>query len=286
VVGRNQNPWKECHIQNMERDGVHLARRRSGGGAVYQDLGNTNFTFLSPRSGYSKERNMGIIIHALKKLGVSAECSGRNDILCGSKKISGSAFKLAHDRAFHHGTMLLSVDMSAMPKYLNPNKLKLESKGVKSVQARVMNLTELVPGLSHEEICENIRESFEEEYGQKTNVITLGDVPENNPYYKELKDWDWRFGETPRFTYELETRFDWGMMDVHIESDQGMIIQCRIFSDSLFPDMIDVMANALVKKPFDANGIELAMKEVASIVQSDDERACIKDFEGWMKLTI
>ena len=109
VIGRFQNPWTECDVEKMEADGIKLARRQSGGGAVFHDLGNTNFTFLSGADEYDKERNNRIITDALARFGITAEPSGRNDIIVEGRKVSGSAFKKKRDRAFHHGTMLINA---------------------------------------------------------------------------------------------------------------------------------------------------------------------------------
>jgi lipoate-protein ligase A len=134
VIGRFQNPWSECNTQKMEEDGIKLSRRHSGGGAVFHDLGNTNFTFLSSKTSYSKDANNKIILNALKEFNIEAFTSGRNDILVatsdGDKKISGSAFKETKDRAFHHGTLLIDSDMTKLGLYLNPNIKKLQSKGL------------------------------------------------------------------------------------------------------------------------------------------------------------
>ena len=164
VIGRCQNPWKECNVQAMQAKGVHLARRSSGGGAVYQDLGNTNFTFLSSTENFDKIRNSGIIIDALSKWGLRATTSGRNDIVVGPDdaplKISGAAYKLSPPRALHHGTLLIDVDMGALSALLNPNKLKLQSKGVASVAARVTNLKKLDAGITHETLSEAVIAAF------------------------------------------------------------------------------------------------------------------------------
>ena len=136
VIGRYQNPWLECRLDAMKADGVRLARRQSGGGAVYHDHQNLNFTFMSGVDVYDKERNFEIIIDALSKFGIKAETSGRNDMIVGGRKISGSAFKLTKDRAFHHGTLLVDVDLGRLGNYLNPDVLKLESKGIKSVKIK------------------------------------------------------------------------------------------------------------------------------------------------------
>ena len=160
VIGRSQNPWVECKTDKMEADEVFLARRQSGGGAVFHDLGNTNFTFLSPKDDYDQVANFTIIINALKKLGIDAKLSGRNDMQVGDKKISGSAFKHAADRSFHHGTLLVNADMQKLGDYLNPHPLKLKAKGIKSVRARVANLVEFNEDITHEILSQAIIEAF------------------------------------------------------------------------------------------------------------------------------
>ncbi|EKX52523.1 hypothetical protein GUITHDRAFT_101692 [Guillardia theta CCMP2712] len=147
VIGRCQNPWKECNIQKMNDKGVHLTRRYSGGGTVYQDLGNTNFTFLSSTTNFDSKKNSQVIIEALKTFGLTATISGRNDIQVDGLKISGAAYKLAPPRvmryeedededededleeykALHHGTLMINVDLTALGSLLNPNKLKLQT---------------------------------------------------------------------------------------------------------------------------------------------------------------
>ena len=160
VIGRSQNPWVECKTDKMEQDKVFLARRQSGGGAVFHDLGNTNFTFLSPKQGYDQAANFTIIINALQSLGIDATLSGRNDMQVGDRKISGSAFKHAVDRSFHHGTLLVNADMQKLGDYLNPHPLKLQAKGIKSVRARVANLVEFNATINHEILSQAIIEAF------------------------------------------------------------------------------------------------------------------------------
>ena len=140
---------------------------------MYHDLGNTNFTFLSGIDEYSRERNNRIITGALGEYGITAEPSGRNDILVEGRKVSGSAFKLKKDRAFHHGTLLISADMEKLSRYLTPAKKKLMAKGITSTRARVANLNEFAPELEHEGLCRAIIGRFRKEYGADGQVEVL-----------------------------------------------------------------------------------------------------------------
>ena len=158
-------------MQKLEEAGVVLARRKSGGGCVYQDLGNSVFSFINPIDNFAKEDfktlNNEVLLGALKDLGVEGEASGRNDLQVDGKKVSGSAYKLklgkkdgSGKRSLHHGTMLLDLELNALAKYLNPNKKKLESKGVTSVVSRVMNLKEAIPDITHESFCSALEHTF------------------------------------------------------------------------------------------------------------------------------
>lgn len=164
VIGQSQNPWKECNTRRMEQDGIRLARRSSGGGAVFHDLGNTCFTFMAGKPGYDKSVSTDIILQALRQLGVTAGASGRNDLVMetadGPRKISGSAYRETQDRGFHHGTLLLNADLERLADYLNPDPKKLQAKGITSVRSRVANLAEFLPGISHEQVCEAIVQAF------------------------------------------------------------------------------------------------------------------------------
>lgn len=285
VIGRYQNPWTECNIKKMEEDEVKLARRQSGGGAVFQDLGNTNFTFMSSRSNYSKERNTDIIVRALRRFNIEATASGRNDILVNDKKISGSAFKLGSDRAFHHGTLLIDTDLSKISNYLTPDKKKLQSKGIKSVASRVANLVDFNTDISHDSLCGAIIEEFFQAYGESCEAEILDHkqlktIPHLRDYFDQMRDWNWRFGKTPDFAHHIAERFEWGRMEVFIDTSGGIITETKIYSDSLVPEMVAQLMLDLNEIPYSAAAVKTALEKTARKLPQEHVR--IEEFSVWL----
>ena len=289
VIGRSQNPWVECHLEKMEKDQVLLARRQSGGGAVFHNLGNTNFTFLSSKQNYNRNENFDIIIQTLKKFNLDAYVSGRNDLVVklsdhnGERKISGSAFRESNDRAFHHGTLLISTDMNRLQRYLNPHPKKLEAKGVASVRSRVINLMDLNPDIQHENLSEEIVNSFfgyyqqtgEIEYLDHSDLIQLPQLKER---YELYKNWDWRFGQTFEFTHQLETRFDWGLIDLRLNVDNGIIQSAECYSDCLYPELIDYLKSVLKGIRYQSEDVLKALEDLESIEFKNE----VDDLRGWL----
>ena len=285
VIGRSQNPWVECKTDKMEEDGVYLARRQSGGGAVFHDLGNTNFTFLSPKEDYNQDANFQIIVNALKKLGIEATQSGRNDMQVGERKISGSAFKHAIDRSFHHGTLLVNANMQKLGDYLNPHPLKLQAKGIKSVRSRVANLVDFNDTVTHESLSDAIIEAFCEYYGQTVEVEELDEAslksePHLNKYYEQMADWDWRFGKTPAFSHHIETRFDWGIVDLHLDVQQAVITDVVIFSDALNVELIDELKQTLTDTKYTIAEVQAKLQALKR--ERTDLADQVADFEQWL----
>jgi lipoate-protein ligase A len=251
VIGRHQNPWVECRLDAMDAEGVKLSRRASGGGAVYHDLGNSNFTFVCRRSDYSVPRQIGVVVDALKRLEIDARFAGRNDILVGDRKVSGSAFFGTGDRWLHHGTLLLHADLGRLAHYLTVSPAKIESKAVASVRARVANLREFAPDLDHAAAGGALVEAFAEEYGRGFSIERLdpesltGEDPELVRLYDRYRDETWRYGRTPRFTHQLERRFDWGGVELHLEVADGTIREAAIFTDALSLDLVDALVGAI-----------------------------------------
>lgn len=173
VVGKHQNVFAECNYPLMKSDGVRLARRKTGGGAVFHDDKNLNFTFINAREDYDLQRNQHIIKRAMSYFGLECEISGRNDISYDGRKFSGNAFFMGKDFAIHHGTIMLDVDLTRLEQYLKVDPSKLLNKGVASVRARVINLKTVAPHMSIDGIKQALIKAFEEEYAQKAKEYDL-----------------------------------------------------------------------------------------------------------------
>ena len=246
VIGRNQNAWAECRTAELERDGGTLARRLSGGGAVYHDMGNLNFTFSLRTQDYDLRRQQGVIVEACRSLGIPAEISGRNDILTNGCKFSGNSFYSHNGCSFHNGTLLLSVDMANLGKYLTPSKVKLESKGVASVRSRVINLTELRPSLTVAEMADAMVKAAETVYGLKASMLSEADFDEAEikKRYQRFSSFDWNYGKSVPCTFECARRFSWGEVTVQLLVKNGCCEDAAVYSDAMDAEFAAPLAAA------------------------------------------
>lgn len=235
VIGRNQNPWKECRTTLLEQEGGHLARRLSGGGAVFHDLGNLNFTFLMPQPDFDIDRQLSVILEALNRLGIAAEKSGRNDILADGRKCSGNAFYKNGTQAYHHGTLLVDADMEKLSRYLSPGKAKLQSKGVDSVRSRVVNLKALNPAITVESLKAALAESFGAVYGMPVEILSESDLDRDKllALTERNRSWEWNFGHRMPFSFSCEDRFPWGGVQIQLQVENGIIQNAKVYSDDM-----------------------------------------------------
>jgi lipoate-protein ligase A len=247
VIGKNQNAWKECKVKELEGDGGYLVRRLSGGGAVFHDHGNLNFTFLVHKDDYDVSKQLEVILRACRKLGIQAEKSGRNDITVEGKKFSGNAFYRKGDHCYHHGTILIRVDMENLSKYLNVSKDKLVSKGVESVRSRVTNLVEYDNGLTIEIMKDRLIEAFSEVYNCTAKKLELPASSSDRLDQLEQKfsSWDFKYGRKIEFEHTLSQRFAWGGMDIHLIVNGGIIQACLVYTDAMEVDMVDEIPKVL-----------------------------------------
>ncbi|HOQ08356.1 MAG TPA: lipoate--protein ligase [Clostridiales bacterium] len=287
VIGRNQNPWRECRTDLLESDGGKLARRLSGGGAVYHDSGNLNYTFVTGRELFDTERQFNVILSAVRSLGIEAGKSGRNDLVADGRKFSGNAFCIRKQGAYQHGTILVSADVDNMSKYLQVSEEKMRSKGVKSVRSRVVNLTELNPGITVDDVAQALIGSFRREYGSTADVEgTLRKDRESCEALEELyckySSWAWRYGEAPDFDVTYETRFPWGGVEIGFMLRNAIVSKAIVYSDAMDAAWIESLAGIMEGMRFNAE--ELANRILGSAAEApDDVRAMAEDLACWLR---
>lgn len=250
VIGYNQNPYSECNVQLLLDEGGHLMRRGTGGGAVYHDLGNINFSFVADKKLYDVKKQLSVIQDALLSYGLQTEISGRNDLTCEGRKFSGNAFAKGQRNDLHHGTILIKTDGAMMQRYLIVDKAKLMKNGVKSVASRVINLSELVPELTSESIKQPLIASFEKVYGHKATMLDF-DTFINNAEVQDIKtrisSLEFLFGRWMFFRTTKKAQFSWGNVDIalHIDETKSVITEAQIASDCLDTEIIAQAENML-----------------------------------------
>lgn len=279
VIGKNQNVWKECKIRELEEDGGKLVRRLSGGGAVFHDLGNLNFTFLVRKENYDLDKQLEVIIKAVKNIGIEAEKTGRNDITVNDRKFSGNAFYRDGDYTYHHGTILVSVDMNNLSKYLNVSRDKLVSKGVESVKARVVNLREYHSELDIDILKKELLIAFYEVYGCELTPIAQQEIDKSEvkALVEKFSSWDWNFGKKMEWTYSLNKRFSWGNIDFNFVVESGKISQCAIYSDAMDTWFSEYIPNYLENCVFTSKHI---IERLDKILVDDNKIYCMQDIKS------
>ncbi len=245
VIGRNQNPWAECNCSLLSEEGGKLARRLSGGGAVFHDIGNLNFTFLCSTENYNTEKQMSVIKEACSLAGIETELSGRNDILAEGRKFSGNAFYNSKGKSYHHGTLLICADTEKMTRYLTPTKAKLEAKGVKSVKSRVVNLSSLSMGLTCKDMIENMLSSFKTVYGHSAEPFNIRENEKISLLEEKFKSKEFIYKSTIPFTFSCEGYCKFGHIRILLEINEGEIANAQVFTDFMDADIAEKTESAL-----------------------------------------
>ena len=275
IIGRGQNPWAECNLAAMDRDGVQLVRRITGGGAVFHDEGNLNFSFIAGERIYDVERQLGMILRAVQALGIPCEFSGRNDLLADGRKFSGNAFCTRGHLRQHHGTLLINADLSRLQNYLNVDPRKLQAKGVKSVRSRVCNLSDFAPGLTCERMLAALKDAFRAEYGDYRELRTEDlDAAAITPYVEKQASAEWRLGQTPRFDLEIENRFPWGNVQLLLTLRHSVVEALDVYTDANDAELAgDIRARLL--------GVSFGSASMAeALMRSDKEQ--LRDVAGFL----
>lgn len=255
VIGKNQNAYKECNFGAMQEHQVNLARRISGGGAVFHDRGNLNFTFIANKQNYDIKKHFDIITTSLSRLGMEAELSGRNDILVDGRKISGSAFCRRGDRCFHHGTILMNCDLEKMAAVLNVDKQKLSLKGVDSVRSRVANIKEFDPYITPVRLITDLIVVFGSACNNKVVEMSLPSEQKLKQYRDKFASEAWIMGRSFYGDLAAYKRFEWGEIDCQIKINDGIIDDAIIYSDALNEQLIAAVTKSLIGRGFDSGAL-------------------------------
>jgi lipoate-protein ligase A len=263
VIGRHQNAWKECRVKQLEDEGGRLARRSSGGGAVFHDMGNLNFSFVLPREAYDVRRQLEVVRRAVARFGIQARFTGRNDlVLEGSgAKFSGNAFRFSGNTALHHGTIMVNVDMDRLDRYLAPDDGKLRAKGIDSVRARVANLADINPDIAIPALTEALQAAFADEYGP-VGVLPMAALDGNRleALEAEYASWDFRLGKALPFDATLQRRFDWGGVTLELGLKEGIVASARVYSDAMDEAMVSALAPALTGARYENRALGAALR--------------------------
>jgi len=226
VIGRHQNPYRETDLSCLAGRGISLVRRLSGGGAVYHDPGNLNYTWISRDS--DPAGILTLIQSVLSSVGIHAVPGGRNDLMVGNQKVGGMASQ--QDLVcLHHGTLMVKVDLDAMNRALRPSPLKLRTKGIQSVRARVANLSEFTPDLTVQQLIEAFRETL------GTKEIPPVVTPDVLALEEELQSPDWLYGESPDYDLFLERLLNGSIYQFELKIVRGRISDIAIHTDALDP---------------------------------------------------
>jgi lipoate-protein ligase A len=269
LIGKNQNTLSEINIDYVKKHNFPVVRRMSGGGAIFNDLGNLHFTFIS-----NNEKNRFAdfskftypIISAMKKIGINAELSGRNDLTINGKKFSGNAQYNYKNKILHHGSILFSASMSDLTTALKVKNIKFEDKAVKSVESRVTNVSEhLKISMNLDEFKDFLTNSVRDEQEE----VTLYELTQEDwIHIKKISEekystWEWNYGKSPKFNYFSEKKFSGGIVQANINVEKGLINNIKLYGDFFSEGDIIDLEKALTMVKYREKDVRDALKKVS-----------------------
>lgn len=265
IIGKNQNTAEEINTEYVDANGIHVVRRLSGGGAVYHDLGNLNYSFITVDDGESFRNFRKFtepVVKALNDLGVNAELSGRNDLMAEGRKVSGNAQFSTRGRMYSHGTLMFDTNVDEVVSALKVSKEKIESKGIKSIRSRVANISEfLKEPMTVEEFRSKILHSiFEGEENVKLWELTDKDWEGIREISSQrYGNWDWNYGKSPKFNVKHSHRFPVGGIDVRLQVEKGMVEDAKIFGDFFGVGDVSEIENAITGVKYERASLDEAV---------------------------
>ena len=275
IVGRFQNTLEEINNEYVKQNDICVARRLTGGGAVYHDDGNLNFSFIlraDAKDVNNFEKYVTPIINALESMGVHAELAGRNDILIDGKKVSGNAQYSKNNMLIHHGTLLFDSKMENLSRALNVKDIKIKSKGTKSVRSRVANIKDYMDSdIGIMEFKENILNYMKETEKLTEYVLSDEDLDwVDNAVKTKFSTWDWNWGKSPDFDIQRIEKFSCGIIDARIKVGKGTITDCKIYGDFFVKKDIDILEQFLMRMTYNNRSIRVAFEVAVNDITIDD----------------
>ena len=280
VVGKNQNPWHECSLPAMEKGKVNLARRLSGGGAVFHDAGNLNFAFFMPRSEYKATTIFSMVINTLKQFGVQTTMMGRSSLGIHGRKVSGNAFCYRQGIVLHHGTLLVSTDLGKMNRYLGSAHAHICSRAIGSNPVPVMNLRDVMGSISIPQLGVALAETAAAEWERKIQWgrEELFDPNAVKSVETKYSSWEWRYGMTPRFEVEMGGRFSWGTVRVVLFVERGIVRRSELDLQGKYQAITPTIHQALVDVRFSERDVMDHLQTKAPLFETADAM----EFTHWL----